>query len=993
MAPLKPVKKDGADKRVQQVLGEEANLCTTSARRALTQNLSEYADRTARLLQDRSAVPATLEGELDSFIRRSFPLPPSSALAGKSSVLDEAGSRIWNGATNLLRADENQGQSQNQDSRNGDLTRLVALLRVLAYLLIDAAQHSSSRRSKDDDKRIRTFKLALKACKFALAKADPGLAMTVLERCSEFVTQAEEDTPVVRIADNEDAGIADHRVRVERLVAEFYLLRMAHACKSERFDMAEHFFGKVNSRLLGASPSLAEVAADMYHDVSKSLVERGMAQPAQKWCDRALCALDGCEVQDLSQDAPELRLAITSTAVELLASSQTADSRKRALTLLDQLESAYGMSNRVAVSLLRFRVLTTTETVDCFSVRKVLAQMIRLAVMTSKSFKSIMQTIHKARSCSAEVALQALQQLISMRLACDVSPDLGEDAGRERMEKAFVTYVMFATSSSEIPEAARVEGLQAVLDDTARQTKAALSVKATHAAQTLIWKAAGVAGAVLADEWCKLLRHAIFESAGQTNKAKIGRKAMLTAMDRGEYNAAIEAFYEMSPEAQNDSNTRYLAFKVALATKNQDLAQECLSIVIKHAHKDSTFLYACVLEAQQTNMRHLVLAAMHALLEKQPAGLHLPSLLRCMARLLVGALDTRECSLEEAVTEIVLLFESAADNIKVFRQGTDEQWRTEIQWWSKNAYNFALKMCADIHPEMLIRLLKVCTTFLGSYPNDGGIMIRDDIYRRRALCHFLSVSALVVLARSSEDGTEYSIQAYAQLRKEVASFMRAIDPLQEIKSSSVSLRDQKDIQARKFALLKFDLEAVLHLQQWEQIDRALKIFLDLPDHDRWDSLADLLIVTHEAATRSGRGATAVNRIPELLQRCINDAWKKDKDMAKMARWLRFYFTMQLPSNEVLALRIVQQAAGMAEKGYEGKADKYPHDEMEWLATSAFNFAVTKLSAGEMDSARGWIDAALEMAKSDEVANGALHANLTRKKEIAEARIAEMVGSM
>ncbi|KAH9827645.1 Meiosis protein SPO22/ZIP4 like [Teratosphaeria destructans] len=967
MAPLKPVKKDGADKRVQQVL--------------------EYADKTVRLLQDRSAVPVTLEGDLDTFIKRTFPLPPSSAVAGKSSALDQAGSRIWNGATNLLRDDENQRQSQKEDSGSGHLARLVAWLRVLAYLLIDAAHHTSPRRSKDYDQCLRTFKIALKACKFALAEADPGLAMIVLERCSEFVTQAEEDAPIVRIADNEDAAIAERRVLHERLVAEYYLLRMAHACKSDRFDMAEHFFGKINSKLLGVLPSLTEMAADIFHDASKSLVERGMSQPAQKWCDRALSALDRCEVQDLSQDAPELRLAITSTAVELLSSSHTADSRERALALLDQLESAYGMGNRVAVWLLRFRVLTTSDTVDCGRVRKVLAQMIRLAVMTSKTFKIIMQTIHKAKSCSAEIALQALQQLISMRLACDISPDLGEDSGRERMEKAFVTYVMFATSPSEMPEGARIESLQAVLDDTSRQTKAALSVKATHAAQTLIWKAAGVADAVLADEWCKLLRHPIFESAGQANKAKIGRKAMLNAMDRGEYNAAIEAFYGMSMEAQDDSNTRYLAFKVALATKNQDFAQECLRIVIKHAHKDSTFLYACVLEAQQTNMRQLVLAAMHALLEKQPAGLHLPSLLRCMARLLVGALDTRECSLDEAMAEIVLLFERAADNIKVFRQGADEQWRAEIQWWSKNAYNLALKMCADIHPEMLIRLLKVCTTFLDSYPDGGRIMVRDDIQRRRALCHFLSASALVVLARSSGDGTEHSIQAYAQARKEVASFMRAAHPLQE-----TNLQHQKDIQARKFELMKFDLEAVIHLQQWDQIDHALKLFLDLPDHDRWDSLADLLIVTHEAATRSERGATAVNRIPELLQRCINDTWKRDKDMAKMARWLRFYFTMQLPSDEVLALRIVQQAAGMAEKGYEGKADKYPHDEMEWLATTAFNFAINKLSAGEMDPAREWIDAALEMAKYDEVASGALHANLTRKKEIAERRIAEMAGS-
>lgn len=52
-------------------------------------------------------------------------------------------------------------------------------------------------------------------------------------------------------------------------------------------------------------------------------------------------------------------------------------------------------------------------------------------------------------------------------------------------------------------------------------------------------------------------------------------------------------------------------------------------------------------------------------------------------------------------------------------------------------------------------------------------------------------------------------------------------------------------------MLKFDLEGVLRLQSWEDLDGALQTCLDLGDVDRWDTLADLVIVIHDQTLGMG----------------------------------------------------------------------------------------------------------------------------------------------
>ena len=455
---------------------------------------------------------------------------------------------------------------------------------------------------------------------------------------------------------------------------------------------------------------------------------------------------------------------------------------------------------------------------------------------------------------------------------------------------------------------------------------------------------------------------------------------MKTAIAKSDMNGAREAFFQMPASGQNESLTRYLAFKLALIADDYDLAIESLNIIVNKAHQDHKFLYACVLDAQQSNMRHIAVVALQAIFDKQLPDVNLPSLLRCIARLLIGELDGEDRRPDEVMDELVGVFESVAVNTKALRQGGDDQYRAEIHWWSKNAYSVSLQRCADIHPEHLVRLLRTCTKLIDCLPNDAGIMHQDDMWKRKALCHFLLTTALVVLGRSNEQGSEYSLQCYLQARQEIQAFWSTRQKLAK------AVPDE--IQHKTFELLKFDLECILQLQQWDQLDAILKACLDLDVVDRWDTLADIVLIIHQKSGVGGLDEQAHARMAELLERVINDTWRKDRDLTKAFRWLRLAYSMDLTDGTGdLALKLLKQAAGMAKRGYEKGDDSVPDRELQWISTTAFNRAVDFLSSGQPNEAEIWIDGALELARYA-ADNGGLHANLTDKREQAMNRAKE-----
>jgi hypothetical protein len=576
-------------------------------------------------------------------------------------------------------------------------------------------------------------------------------------------------------------------------------------------------------------------------------------------------------------------------------------------------------------------------------------------------------------------ALAAIEQLVNTRLLPDLDAVMDNEVVKTWLEKAVITYTGFSTALTGLLSPDVPQRMSTLFDNIVQQASDLLSPRAAHAMQALIWRASNDAHGSHTEVWFDTLQHSLFVSVGASNKALISRKLMATALRRGELDTARAAFYGLPGSSQNEGMTRYLAYKLALRSNDMQLAAECLGSLAKHVDKEPRYLYACVLEAQQSGNRAMAVAAFQVLVNQPPNGVQLPTLLRCTVKLLVEELDTLNRPLSEITSELAHLFDIASAKTKMFRRGTEEQWRAEIQWWSKNAFNIALRLCTEMPPDHLVRLVRACIQFLECYPDDGGLMHHDDLIQRKQICHFICASAFTVLARATDDRPQ-QLQNYLEVQREAKAFL-ALWRQPHYQTPNAEQRS-----ARALELLRMNVESVFKLEQWKKLSEALGACLEFQGTDRWDTLADLVLIIYDHTSKLAIDSLATAKIPELLQKIINETWSKDKDILKLARWLRFTFSVGLnDSNGSVSIKLVEQAASMAKRGTEMRNQPYPEDELQWLATTAFNKAVDLLAVEDCATAEQWMEAALELARYA-ADNGSLHAQLTKTREEAKRRM-------
>ena len=135
-----------------------------------------------------------------------------------------------------------------------------------------------------------------------------------------------------------------------------------------------------------------------------------------------------------------------------------------------------------------------------------------------------MQTIHRVRKVDVDAACLALGKLISGRMPPNIAADQSNAPPiQDYLERACISQVLFATSSPGVARQFAIDQLHQTFNAIVQRSNSLFSPQATHAAQTLIWKAAAASDPDTAERWFVLLRHPLFDGAGQVNKARIGR--------------------------------------------------------------------------------------------------------------------------------------------------------------------------------------------------------------------------------------------------------------------------------------------------------------------------------------------------------------------------------------------------------------------------------------------------------------------------------------
>lgn len=174
-------------------------------------------------------------------------------------------------------------------------------------------------------------------------------------------------------------------------------------------------------------------------------------------------------------------------------------------------------------------------------------------------------------------------------------------------------------------------------------------------------------------------------------------------------------------------------------------------------------------------------------------------------------------------------------------------------------------------------------------------------------------------------------------------------------------------------LLRFDLEAVVRLQTWDDLDRVLdKCIPEHQDIGHMETMADLILTTHQHIIDAKLAPHYHQKIPFIMDRLINQSWKTyGLDVRKLARWIRCVFRMTLSLHPEISLRCLDNAKKLAETFASAPNVKaqYPQDELEWLASTAFNHAVDLYCASDEEGCRTWAEKALNLAMASPSRSG------------------------
>lgn len=150
-------------------------------------------------------------------------------------------------------------------------------------------------------------------------------------------------------------------------------------------------------------------------------------------------------------------------------------------------------------------------------------------------------------------------------------------------------------------------------------------------------------------------------------------------------------------------------------------------------------------------------------------------------------------------------------------QASEVLWTAhELEWFSKNSYNFAVKNINTWNPQHSVRILVCCVAFIDAYPQDISEQVAEDLALKKMLCEFAVSIALTSLARGA-DIIENQLQIYMTLRQHVESFD---NQLQE-RLEKLEAGPAQDLLQKLGLLVTFDFEAACQLKAWDSLGEII----------------------------------------------------------------------------------------------------------------------------------------------------------------------------
>lgn len=168
----------------------------------------------------------------------------------------------------------------------------------------------------------------------------------------------------------------------------------SQAWQDNQLEVAEHTYTKADDLLKRSKPASSEKIADSIFQIGKGLLTKQDFPMAEKWLERAWDLINHQELQAMSRDAVEMRVAILQALVAVLMGIQTTESINKAQNFVRYVESEIG--DQPVILLLNLEILSKSpaEAFDGEAYAHVLRRMIRSFQPTEAHFKLLSHQIH-----------------------------------------------------------------------------------------------------------------------------------------------------------------------------------------------------------------------------------------------------------------------------------------------------------------------------------------------------------------------------------------------------------------------------------------------------------------------------------------------------------------------------------------------------------------------------------------------------------------------
>ena len=227
--------------------------------------------------------------------------------------------------------------------------------------------------------------------------------------------------------------------------------------------------------------------------------------------------------------------------------------RTRAADLFAYLETEYGP--RLSTLVLKADLLLAGNKPSATELNNVIGRMTRMVILSHNSFTTILLYIQKLRTLDANLAREALLELLETRLY---------DHGDQLLIDKAVVMAVYVCSEPANTGASAVASLQGLMESVHQSGQSPLAEEATHAAQALMWKT--IESSIqngktdVGEHWCRLALHPLLASSGDSNRSKMARKLMIIALSSGNNATAREAYSQMPRSGQRVALSQYLLY-------------------------------------------------------------------------------------------------------------------------------------------------------------------------------------------------------------------------------------------------------------------------------------------------------------------------------------------------------------------------------------------------------------------------------------------------